>query len=101
MKTTLVTALLLSALIACSHRGTSDTYTRGQSLAQQCCENLTGPARDSCLGELVRIDDKAVQTSSANQATYACVTEHFACDTHTGRATAASAQAQLECIQDL
>ena len=102
MHTTLVTALLLSTLLACSHGGKpTDTYTRSTNLEQQCCEHLTGPGRDSCLGELVRIEDQGVQTSSANQSTYACVTEHFTCDAHTGRATQASAQAQLECIQEL
>ena len=39
--------------------------------------------------------------SPVNQSTFACVVDHFTCDPTTGHATKDSAQAQLECIQDL
>lgn len=101
MKTTLVTIASLLFAFACGGRHPTDTYARGASLQQQCCEHLQGAGRDSCLHELVRIDDRAVQESPANQQTYACVVQHFTCDPATGHATTASAQAQLECIQEL
>lgn len=105
MKTTLVTGLLLSILIACGGGGGGakggDTYARGTNLQQQCCEALQGEPRTQCLSSIPKIEDKQVQSSEANQSTYQCVVEHFACDRATGHATQASAQAQLECIQAL
>jgi hypothetical protein len=78
-----------------------DTYARASNAQEDCCENLTGPARDSCMGKLVRVDDPQVAATPTNQDTYACVMEHFVCDPSTGHATQSSAQAQLDCIQDL
>ena len=86
---------------ACGGAKRTDTYARGTDVQSSCCENLAGPARDSCLSQVVKIDDAAVASTSVNQATYACVVEHFACDASTGKPTQPSAQAQLECIQDL
>ena len=96
-----VTAALL--LAACGGGGgkKADTYARATDAQQDCCENLTGPARDQCLGEVVRVEDQGVAKTDTNQATYACVIEHFTCDPKTGHPTQPSAQAQLECIQDL
>lgn len=104
---TLLTILLgLSALTAgCGgNKGGSaggDTYARGTQVQESCCEHLSGPGRDGCLKQIVRIDDHTVASSAVNQATYTCVVDHFTCDTATGHATQPSAQAQLECIQDL
>jgi hypothetical protein len=49
----------------------------------------------------VRVEDQTVARTSTNQATYACVVDHFVCDPSSGRPTQKSAQEQLECIQDL
>lgn len=93
------------ALAACGGGGGSskkgDTYARATDAQQQCCEHLSGPARDQCLGDVVRVDDQGVARTEVNQATYSCVVEHFVCDPKSGRPTQPSAQAQLECIQDL
>jgi hypothetical protein len=89
------------ALAACGGSKQTDTYARGTDVQGKCCENLAGTGRDSCLKSVVRIEDMAVATTSVNQATYACVVEHFKCDPSTGKPTQPSAQAQLECIQDL
>ena len=93
---------LAAALTACGGGGgkRGDTYVAATSAQEACCEHLA-TGRDACLQEIVRAPDDAVARSSANQATYACVEEHFACDPATGRATQASAQTQLDCIQDL
>jgi hypothetical protein len=105
VKTTLVRFVLGSlvsvSLVGCGGNAKRDTYARGTNLEQQCCENLQGPTRDKCLGELPKVEDKAVQDHSANQATYRCVVDHFTCDRSTGHATQESTQAQLECIQEL
>jgi len=105
VNTTLVTGLLLSLLVACGGSSSNgkggDSYTRGSTLQQQCCEALQGEPRTQCLASLPKVEDKAVQSSAANQSTYQCVVEHFTCDKATGHATQASAQAQLECIQAL
>lgn len=88
---------------ACGGGGSKprDTYARATDVQADCCEHLAGDARASCLQQVVKIDDPAVAQTSVNQQTYACVVQHFACDASTGRPTPQSAQAQLECIQDL
>jgi len=89
-------------LAACGGGGKhSDTYTTATQAQEQCCENLKGPGRDECLQKIVRVSDPEVAKTKANQQQYACVQEHFTCDPATGHATQASAQAQLDCIQDL
>jgi hypothetical protein len=88
-------------LAACGGGRHADTYARATNVQQKCCEHLAGDSRDTCLHDIIRIDDATVARSDASQSTYACVTEHFSCDSATGRATKASAQAQLDCIQDL
>ena len=91
------------ALAACGGGGgkQADTYARANDAQQQCCEQLSGGPRDQCLSQVVRVDEPGVATTDANQATYGCVVRHFVCDPATGHPTAPSAQAQLECIQDL
>jgi hypothetical protein len=90
------------ALAACgSGSKQTDTYARATDVQGKCCENLAGAGRDSCLKSVVRIEDAAVASTSVNQQTYACVVDHFVCDPGTGKPTQPSAQAQLECIQDL
>ena len=92
---------LSTLLLGCGGGKPADTYARGTQVQEQCCEHLAGAGRDSCLQQVVRVDDKAVAASPLNQQTFACVVDHFACDPASGHATQASAQAQLECIQDL
>jgi len=94
------TALLLAAA-ACGGRPHHNTYERATLAQERCCESLAGPGRDQCLQQIVRVPDPSVQTTSTNQATFECVEDHFVCDSSTGRATQPSAQAQLDCIQDL
>jgi hypothetical protein len=90
------------ALAACGGGGhRKDAYAKANHAQSQCCEHLSGAARDQCLSDLVTVQDPAVATMPQNQDTYACVQEHFACDPATGHATVASAQSQLDCIQDL
>ena len=102
-RNTVVRSLRWLALAAAACGGGSkrtDTYAKGTDAQSQCCENLTGGARDTCLSEIVRVDDPAAAQTSTNQATYACVVEHFVCDPHTGKPTQISAQAQYDCIED-
>jgi hypothetical protein len=99
---TLCCLLLGLALAACGGNGPKkETYQKAVSKQEACCNGLAGAARDQCLGGIVRVDDPEVQASDANLATYACVEKHFACDPATGTATKPSAQAQLDCINDL
>lgn len=95
-------ALTLAAfVVACGGGGKrTDTYAKATDVQADCCENLDGAARDRCLSEIVRLDDPEAVKTSTNQATYACVVEHFVCDPARGRPTAASAQAQYDCIED-
>ncbi len=88
-------------LVACGGGNKRDTYAKATEVQQACCEHLAGAGRDDCLRGIVRVDDKEVAKTSVNQATYDCVVSHFSCDATTGRPTRDSAQAQLECIQDL
>jgi hypothetical protein len=93
---------IVLALAACGGGGgkKTDTYAKGTEAQAQCCEHLTGGARDTCLSEIVRVEDPSAATTSTNQATYACVVEHFVCDPNTGKPTQVSAQAQYDCIED-
>jgi hypothetical protein len=96
--------IILGAALAACGGGDSkrpDMYARASHAQSECCENLTGPARDECLRSLVTVNDPMVASTDTNQDTYACVSEHFVCDPATGHATVASAQSQLDCIQDL
>jgi hypothetical protein len=95
-----MTFILAAALAACGGGKHTDTYASATGVQEKCCENLSGPGRDQCLQRIVRVDESA-RTSSTNQATYECVVDHFTCDSGTGHATQASAQSQMECIQDL
>lgn len=94
-------ALSIALVAACGGGKRPDTYARGADVQGQCCEHLQGGARDQCLSGVVRVDDRGVASTPANQATYACVVDHFVCDPASGHPTQPSAQAQLECIQDL
>ena len=101
---TTVTRLYLGALLAlaaaCGGSGKrADRHAAATDLQERCCEQA--PDRDDCLRGIVRAPDDDVARAPANQQTFACVQEHFACDPATGRATADSAQAQLDCIQEL
>ena len=95
--------LLAASLAACGGGSSSkgDTYTRATDVQGKCCEHLAGEGRTQCLQQVVRIDDAGVAKSSINQQTYACVVDHFTCDPESGKPTQESAQAQLECIQEL
>ena len=97
---TLASALAAGACGGSKHSG-GDTYAKAEDVQGDCCEHLSGDARTQCVSQIVRVDDQNVARTSVNQQTYACVTDHFTCDPATGHATPASAQAQLECIQDL
>ncbi len=88
-------------LAACGGRHHGDTYAKATSTEQVCCEHLSGEGRDRCLQQIVRVDDPEVERSSINQTQYACIEDHFVCDPQTGHATAASAQQQLDCLQDI
>lgn len=78
----------------------TDTYAKGTDTQAQCCESLAGAERDRCLSEIVRVPDPEAAKTSTNQATYACVVEHFVCNPQTGKPTQSSAQAQYDCIED-
>lgn len=91
----------LLALAACGGGHRTDHYRAATDRQTTCCEHLAGAPRDQCLAEIVRVDDADVATARDNQRTFACVERHFVCEPATGRATAASNQAQLDCITDL
>jgi len=100
----LATVALVILASACGGGGgskKSDSYARGTQVQEQCCENLKGPSRDECLKKIVRVDDPEVAKTAANQEQYACVVNNFVCDPAAGHATQDSAQAQMDCIQDL
>lgn len=99
----IATVALVLLFAACGGGGgkKKDTYARGTHVQEECCEHLDGPARDECMQKIVRVSDPEVAKTSVNQQQYACVVDHFVCDPAKGHATQASAQAQMDCIQDL
>ncbi|HUJ62186.1 MAG TPA: hypothetical protein VLX92_26950 [Kofleriaceae bacterium] len=92
---------LALALAACGGGRHGDTYAKATDMQQQCCEHLASEQRDQCLKQIVRVGDPEVARTATNQTQYACVQDHFVCDPATGRATRDSAQAQMDCLQDL
>lgn len=96
--THLVIALVLAA---CGGGRKTDTYAKGTHALEQCCESVQGGGRDKCLADIPRVEDQGAAKTATNQQTYACIVDHFVCDPGTGHATAASAQAQYDCIEDL
>jgi hypothetical protein len=99
-----VALAFFTLLAACGGGGDKkqrDTYARGTQVQEQCCEHLKGADRDACLQKIVRVGDPEVAKTRVNQEQYACIVEHFTCDPARGHATQASAQAQMDCIQDL
>lgn len=94
--------MIVAVLAACgSGKRSGDTYAKATHAQASCCEHLQGQGRDECLQRIVRVDDPAVAKSSINQASYACIEEHFVCDPQSGHVTQASSQAAMDCIQDL
>jgi len=79
----------------------TDSYAKAQTEQEACCDNLTGAERDQCRSSLVKVDDPTIAQTDANQASYACVEDHFVCDPQSGRASSESAQAQYDCIAEL
>ena len=100
LRAAIVTAIAL-ALLACGGPTRTDTYARGADLQEACCESLAGAPRDACQRAIVRIQDPGAAATATNQQTYACVVDHFVCDPATGHETAASAQAQHDCTDEL
>ncbi|HEY4057733.1 MAG TPA: hypothetical protein VGM39_14060 [Kofleriaceae bacterium] len=100
-RTWIALSILSVVLAACGGNNHQSNYSRGVQVQEQCCENLAGGARDACLQQVVRVDDPNAQKTATNEQTYACVVDHFTCDPATGHETAASAQAQHDCTDDL
>ncbi len=100
----LATVALAVLAVGCGGGGSAkpkDTYARGTQVQEECCEHLQGADRDQCLQKIVRVGDPEVARSEVNQQQFACVVENFVCDPGSGHATQQSAQAQMDCIQDL
>ena len=101
MPTLSLRLLVLSLAAAISACATTDTnhYRPALVSQEQCCNRLMDPnAKHACLADIPRTQD---ESSPINQETFQCVERHFACDPNTGRATRDSAQAQLDCLNDL
>jgi len=108
---TLVYTTLCVALAACGGSQGKDTDHYQNSITKQraCCGQLGDPSeRARCIDDIVTVeeiagdeDSESVSSSSVNQATFRCMNDHFTCDPETGRASSASQQAQLDCINDI
>lgn len=91
------TAGLLAACAA-----TPNYYRKSLSAQERCCQRLgDASASDACVAEIPRVDTRDAETTTTNQETFHCVDAHFVCDPTSGRATQASAQAQLDCLNEL
>jgi hypothetical protein len=96
-----IVALAAALAVGCGGSKRTDTYQKATLAQERCCEHLEGAARSECLSGIPRVDDPSVATTSANQATFRCVEDHFVCDPTTGHATQPSAQEQYDCIAAL
>jgi hypothetical protein len=103
--TELLAALALSAAMTLTAGGcgaTARSYSSAVSAQEECCGELAdAAARDECRASIRRVDGEAAASSEVNRQTFECVERYFECDPTTGRATRESAQAQLDCIDDL
>ncbi len=100
---TAVYTTLCLGLMACGGGQTrTDHYRATIDQQRACCASLGDPTeRAACIDRIVTVDDPDVAKSSVNQATFECMNRHFECNPETGQATQASAQAQLDCINDI
>jgi hypothetical protein len=93
------TALALALATTACATTNANHYRPALATAERCCEGLSdASARSACLADVPRTEDEA---SPINQETFQCIERHFRCDPATGRATRESAQAQLDCLNDL
>jgi hypothetical protein len=96
-----VLALAVGVGFACG-AAAPNYYKRSITKQESCCAKLADPgARQQCETDIRRADSEAVAQSQTNQETYRCVDRYFVCDTSTGKETRESAQAQLDCLNDL
>jgi hypothetical protein len=101
-----VRCALLLAAVAESASGcggaTVNYYTSAVTRQEQCCDGIAdAAAREACRAQIRRVDGESVANTDVNQETFACIDRYFRCDAATGRATRDSAQAQLDCLNDL
>ena len=97
----LVAALAASAL-GCGAAATTNYYATAITKQEQCCDGLAdAAAKEECRAQIRRVESEQAANLDVNQETYECVDRNFQCDSATGRATRESAQAQLDCINDL
>lgn len=81
--------------------GGGNQYRAALKKQESCCDHLADKdERAACSGEIRRIDVPAEETAAVNQETYYCVNQHFVCDARSGKASQASAQHQLDCINE-
>ncbi|NMC72559.1 MAG: hypothetical protein GYA57_21220 [Myxococcales bacterium] len=94
-------AILGLAALDCGGAATN-YYTSAVTRQEECCDRLAdAAARESCRAQIRRVDSEAAANTDVNQQTFRCVDRYFECDPATGRATRDSAQAQLDCLNDL
>lgn len=98
-------ALALAVMMTLSAAGcgaTARSYSEAVDEQARCCGELDdAAAREECRAAIRRVDSEAAASSEVNRQTFQCVERYFVCDPATGRATRESAQAQLDCIDDL
>ena len=108
--TSVYTTLCVLA-VACggAQKGGGDHYQASVTKQRACCSELGDPSeRAVCIDGIVTVDDLVdeedsaeVKSSAVNQATFRCMSDNFVCDPGNGQATAASRQAQLDCVNDI
>lgn len=94
-------AVLGLGALACGGAA-ANYYTSAIEKQESCCDRLADAAeREACRAQIRRVDNEAAANTDVNQETFRCVDRYFDCDPATGRATRDSAQAQLDCLNDL
>jgi hypothetical protein len=99
-----VLSLTFAGLLFACGGAQHNSYRVATSKQESCCRSLAdGAAEATCLQEIPHVDasDRGAETAQVNRETFACVENNFVCDPASGRATQASAQAQLDCITEL
>jgi len=95
-------AMLVLTAIGCGAATSRSRYASAVSEQEECCDGLAdAAARAECREAIRRVDSEAAADADVNRQTFECVDRYFECDAATGRATRESAQAQLDCLDDL
>jgi hypothetical protein len=96
-----IAVLLALGIAACAGASRKNYYASALKRQESCCDQIGDPrAAADCRAGIQRVKKQGDESDPMNRQTYYCIDRHFVCDASSGKATQASAQEQLDCIND-